>query len=157
MSPTSLWTLNAMYTTTWETAVCTRTLRLPLFLSPHPHLTTDYLIRGTTGDHQPTFRFLNISPTLDKLHFDEWFTFVIIKIQSWRLEVEDTLWLHHVYDCNLDAICLSAGCWESERARRCSGTTQRFWSSLWTTRRVSLEGEGWKQQICYDKARVVTE
>lgn len=59
-------------------------------------------------------------------------------------------------DCNSYlCLCLSAGNWESERVRGCSATTERFWSSLWTARRVSLE-----QQIHCDRAcesTVVTE
>lgn len=45
---------------------------------------------------------------------------------------------------------LPAGYWQSERSHWCRTTAERFWSSLWTTRRVSVETRAGRQRRCLE-------
>ncbi len=59
MSSTCLQTLRATCMRTLETGVCTKMSCLLQFLPLRPSLTTNCLIKGLSGDHQPTLRSVN--------------------------------------------------------------------------------------------------
>lgn len=141
--PSLPWPCTATYTKRWETNVCTKTSCLPFCPSPHPCLTKQSQIKGAVGDHQHALRLVQRkSCQLRALWFEACFT-LIAKVKCWQgwcytpaTEVQSPL---------------PAGYWQSERSHWCRTTAGRFWSSLWTTRRVSVETQSRKTAALFGR------